>query len=264
MIDIHCHILSCLDDGSKDLDESIHMARQAVSEGITKIVATPHHKNREYDNPREKILHCVEELNRELSRHNIPLMILPGQEPRIYGEILQDYNKGEILTLNNSGKYLFIELPSGHVPRYTEQLLFDIQLNGLTPVIVHPERNTELLENPDILYKLVRNGACTQVTSSSVTGHFGKKIKKFSMQLIENNLTHFLASDAHNLSTRPFRMREAYTVLVKAYGVGVEYYFRGNAELLVEGKTVIRDTPEKIRQKKLWGLLGKSLSKADK
>lgn len=256
MIDLHCHILPCVDDGAKDLNESIEMAKVAAEEGITKIIATPHYKKKEYENPKEKILQNVESLNRELSQHNIPITILPGQEPRIDGDILDDLTKGEIVTLANGGRYLFIELPSGHVPRYTEQLLFDIQLNGITPVIVHPERNAELLENPDILYKLVRNGACTQVTASSVTGHFGKKIKKFSKQLVECNLTHFLASDAHNQSTRPFRMREAYAELIKDYGVGVEYFFKENAELLVEGKTIIKDTPERIKQKKLFGLFG--------
>ena len=254
MIDIHCHILPRLDDGAKDLDETIAMAKQATQEGITKIIATPHYKKREYENSKEKILQTVELVNKEIAQHNIPLTILPGQEPRIDGELLQDYNKGEILSLNNGGKYLFIEFPSGHVPRYAEQLLFDVQLNGLTPVIVHPERNSELLENPDLLYRFVKNGACTQITASSVTGHFGKKIKRFTLKLVEYNLTHFLASDAHNLSTRPFRMKEAYAELVKVYGIAVEYYFRENAELLVEGKTVIKDTPERIKKKKLFGI----------
>lgn len=254
MIDIHSHILPCLDDGAKDLDESIEMAKLAVSEGITKIIATPHHKNRDYNNPKEKILQQVEMLNTALSQHKIPLTILPGQEPRIYGEMIEEYESGEVLTLNNGGKYLFIEFPTGHVPRYSEQLLFDIQLKGLTPLIVHPERNSEIIENPDMLYKFVKNGACTQITSSSVTGHFGKKIKKFTMQLVESNLTHFVASDAHNLSSRPFRMNDAYRELVKEFGVEVEYYFKENAELLLEGKTVIKETPEKIKKKKLFGI----------
>lgn len=254
MIDIHSHILPCLDDGSKDLDESIEMAKLAVSEGITKIIATPHHKNRDYNNPKEKILQQVEILNSALSQHKIPLTILPGQEPRIYGEMIEEYECGDVLTLNDGGKYLFIEFPTGHVPRYSEQLLFDIQLKGLTPVIVHPERNSEIIENPDMLYKFVKNGACTQITSSSVTGHFGKKIKKFTMQLVESNLTHFVASDAHNLSSRPFRMREAYSELVKEFGVGVEYFFKENAELLVEGKNVLKESPEKIKKKKLFGI----------
>ncbi|WP_449537883.1 tyrosine-protein phosphatase [Ferdinandcohnia sp. Marseille-Q9671] len=257
MIDIHCHILPQLDDGAKDFSETIAMAKRANEEGITKIIATPHYKLPEYRNSKENILQTVEMVNRELTQRNIPLTILPGQEPRIDGDLLKDYNKGEILSLNNGGKYLFVEFPSGHVPRYAEQLLFDLQLNGLTPVIVHPERNSEIIENPDLLYKFVKNGACTQITTSSVTGHFGKKIKKFTLQLVESNLTHFLASDAHNLSTRPFRMRAAYAELVKEYGIAAEYYFKENAELLVEGKTIIKDTPDRIKQKKkLFGLFG--------
>ena len=254
MIDIHCHVLPGVDDGAKDLNSSLDMARHAVEEGITTIIATPHYKNGNYENTKQQIVQHVTKLNETLTDENIPLTILPGQEPRIYGELLQDFETGQILTLNNMGKYIFVELPSGHVPRYTEQLLFDIELKGLTPIIVHPERNQEIIEHPNILYQLVKKGALTQITASSLTGHFGKKIKKFSLQIIDANLTHFVASDAHNLSGRTFRMREAYEVIEKEYGVNGVYLFTENAELLVDGKTVYKDVPERVKKKKFLGL----------
>ncbi|MCA1031304.1 tyrosine protein phosphatase [Bacillus timonensis] len=254
MIDIHCHILPGVDDGAKDLNESVEMARLAVKEGITTIIATPHHMNGKFENERNFIFDRVLQLNETLSQQNIPLQILAGQETRIYGEILQDYEEAKILSLNNSGKYLFIELPSGHVPRYTEKLLFDLQLSGLTPIIVHPERNQEIIENPDILYKLVKNGAATQITASSLTGHFGKKIKKFSFQLIESSLTHFIASDAHDIKGRSFKMDEAFTLLKKEFGVEAEFYYKENASLLVDGKAIMKSTPEKVKKRKLLGL----------
>lgn len=254
MIDIHCHILPGTDDGSKDLDMSIKMAKAAVDEGITHIIATPHHNNGQYLNVKQEIINKVARLNEALVNQQIPLTILPGQETRIYGEILEDYDNGEILSLNNTGKYIFIELPSNHVPRYTEQLLFDIQLKGLTPIIVHPERNQEIIENPDKLYQFVKKGAITQVTGSSVAGYFGKKIKKFSLQLIEANLTHFIASDAHNLSGRSFKMREAYGVVEKEFGMNGVYLFKENAELLIENKTIFKEIPERVKKKKILGL----------
>ena len=255
MIDIHCHILPNVDDGPKDIELSVDMARHAVDEGITTIIATPHH-NDSYRNVKNDIIDKVLHLNNILLQKNIPLNILPGQETRIYGEMIEDYDKNEILTLNNTGKYLFVELPSNHVPRYTEQLLFDTQLKGLTPIIVHPERNQEIIENPDKLYHFVKKGALTQVTASSVCGHFGKKIKRFSLQLIESNLTHFIASDAHNLSGRSFRMREAYGVVEKEFGMNGVYLFQENAELLVENKTVFKEIPERVKKKKILGIFG--------
>lgn len=254
MIDIHSHILSGVDDGSKDIDDSLDLARMAVKEGIRQIIATPHHKNGRYENKKQSVLSKVEELNIILEKQNIPLTVLPGQEPRIYGEILDDYEKGEILTLNDGGQYLFIELPSGHVPRYTEKLLFDIQMHGLVPIIVHPERNQELMEQPDLLYQLVKKGALTQITAASVAGFFGKNIKNFSLQLIDANLTHFVSSDAHDTSSRSFKMNEAFDVIEKKYGTDMIYLFQDNAELLIEGKHVYKEIPARVKTKKFLGI----------
>jgi protein-tyrosine phosphatase len=254
LIDLHCHLLPGVDDGAKDLQESIEMAKAAVSEGITHIVATPHHNNGNYSNSKEQIIAKVQELQDALQKENIPLTILPGQEHRISGDTLHDYENGKLLTLNDAGKYVLIELPSNHVPRYTEQILFDLQMKEITPIIVHPERNQDIIENPEILYQLVKKGACTQITASSLTGHFGKKIKKFALDLIEANLTHFIASDAHNVSTRPFRMQEAYETIDKEFGVSTVYNFRENAELVIEGQTIYREIPQRIKKKKFLGL----------
>lgn len=256
MIDIHCHILPSVDDGARHMTESLEMARAAAKEGITAIVATPHHNNGQYMNTKEEILEKVKELNDRLEKESINLTILPGQECRISGEFLEQYDRDELLTMNDSDKYIFIELPSSQVPLYTEKILYDIQLKGLTPIIVHPERNAELIENPEKLYQLVKKGACTQVTAASVAGKFGKKIRKFSLDLIESNLTHFIASDAHNLKNRNFQMKEAYRIIDKECGPDTKYLLMENAELLVEGSMIMKEIPERIKKKKLFGLLG--------
>ena len=254
MIDIHCHILPGIDDGAKTIYDSINMAKEAVQEGMTTIIATPHHKNGQYENEKLDILDKVTQLNEYLSNEGIPLTILPGQEVRIYGEIIEDYHAGgRILPLNETN-YLFIEFPSGSVPRYAERLFFDLQTEGLIPIIVHPERNQEIIENPDLLYKFVNNGALSQLTAGSLTGYFGKKIKKFSEQLIEADLTHFIASDAHNIRNRTFKMVEAFETVEKKYGIDTVYLFRENAELLVEGKNVYKEIPQQVQRKKFLGL----------
>ncbi|MEC2076060.1 tyrosine-protein phosphatase [Metabacillus fastidiosus] len=253
MIDIHSHILPNVDDGPQNINDSITMAQMAVEEGITKIIATPHHQNGRYINKKEKILKEVEALNQLLERENIHLEVLPGQETRIYGEIMGDLEKGEILSLNQSN-YLFIELPSGHVPRYTEQLLFDIQLKGLTPIIVHPERNAQIFEDPDLIYKLVEKGILTQVTAGSLTGQFGKEIQKFTCQLIEAGLTHFIASDSHNVTNRSFQFTAAMNILTKEFGNPVAIVFKENAELIVDGNNINREIPERIIKRKFFGV----------
>lgn len=254
MIDIHCHILAGIDDGPKTIEDSLKMAKQAVEEGITTIIATPHHLNGHYENGRIKIFSEVDQLNDVLKAANIPLTILPGQETRIHGEMVDNIMNGEILTLNNSNQYVFVELPSNHVPRYTEQLLYDIQLTGIKPIIVHPERNSEFIERPELLYKLVERGTLTQVTAASVVGLFGKKIRKFSHDLISSNLTHFLASDAHNVTSRSFHLRQGYEMVEKEFGRNTRFMLQENAELLASGKHVIVGPPEPVVRKKFLGI----------
>ncbi|KAB8133084.1 tyrosine protein phosphatase [Gracilibacillus oryzae] len=254
MIDIHCHILPGLDDGAKNVDESIQMANAAVSQGIDTIIATPHHLNGKYDNYKIEIVEAVQQFNDILTKSDIPLTILPGQETRINGEMIADLDNGHLLPLNEASGYLFVELPSNNVPRYTKQLLFDLQVNGIKPVIVHPERNTEIIENPDLLYELVRDGALTQVTAASVAGKFGKKIKKFSLQLVESNLTHFIASDAHNVTTRGFAMNDAYQVLESEFGSSLVDWYMDNALCVVNDQLVAGQLPERIKKRKFLGL----------
>jgi protein-tyrosine phosphatase len=252
MIDLHCHILPNIDDGPQSLADSVEMAKQAEQEGIRVILATPHHRNEKYENHGQTIFRKVEEFNRVLKKENINLIVLPGQETRIFGEWVEGLGTGEILPLNQ-GKYVLVEFPSGHVPRYASQLLFDIQLKGYVPVIVHPERNQEIVENPEVLYQLVKRGALTQVTAASVIGHFGKTIKKFTLQLIEANLVHFIASDAHNTTSRGFKLVEAYGTIEKAFGSEVVHMFRTNAELVLEGSSVYKEVPLRVKKKKILG-----------
>lgn len=253
MIDIHTHILPGMDDGAQTMDDAIAMAKAAADEGITTIIATPHHQNGNYDNPKSSILALAAELNDELKQRGIALTVLPGQEVRLHGDLLDGVVRHEVMALADT-PYILIEFPPDHVPRYAEQLLFDVQLKGLMPIIAHPERNAEIIENPDQLYQLIKHGAFAQLTASSITGHFGKKIKTFSFQLIEANLAHFIASDAHNLKTRPFRLRQAYSAIRKEYGANMVYYFQENAELLIRGQAIFRDEPARVKKKKFLGL----------
>lgn len=254
MIDIHCHILPYIDDGAKHMEESIEMARAAISEGIHTIIATPHHWNGTCYNPKRDILKAVKTLNERLEVEEIPVTILPGQETRINGEMLEALKRGELLPLNETSGYLFVELPSNHVPRYTKQLMFDLQVQGIKPIIVHPERNKEIIENPDLLFEIVRDGTLTQLTAGSIAGRFGKKIKKFSIQLIEANLAHFIASDAHNIKTRPFAMQEAFKVISSEFGTSYMYWFMENSQSILNGELVVGDIPEKVSTKKFLGI----------
>ncbi|MGI8315808.1 tyrosine-protein phosphatase [Halobacillus mangrovi] len=256
MIDIHSHILPGVDDGAQTIEESMKMAEAAVADGIDMIVATPHHKNGSFDNYKHNIIIQVGELNRQLQQRNIPLEVLPGQETRVFGEFLNGLETNEILPINEKTNYVFIEFPSGNVPRYASQLFFDLQMAEYQPIIVHPERNKQLMEHPDLLYSFVKRGAFTQLTAGSVCGHFGRKIKKFSHQLIEHNLAHLIATDAHNTSARGFCLTDAYGEVRKEFGLDMVYLLSENAEAVVNGKVLGAEPPEHIKKAKIFGLFG--------
>ncbi|MFP7171624.1 tyrosine-protein phosphatase [Terribacillus halophilus] len=254
MIDIHCHILPGVDDGARTMEDSIEMARAAAAQGIHTIVATPHHRNNQFLNYRKDVLMQVDELNRVLEEQNISVNILPGQETRIYGDLLLGLEFQEILPVNLKSPYVLVELPTSTVPRYTKKLLYDLQVEGFTPVIVHPERNSELLSNPEKLYDLVKSGILTQVTAASLFGKFGKKIRNFSHEIVEANLTHFIATDAHNTHSRGFMLQEALQLIGDSYGSDLVYNYQDNAESMINGKAIIGDLPEKIVRKKFLGI----------
>ena len=111
MIDLHSHILPGLDDGAKTIEESLQMARLAVSEGINTIIATPHHKNGAYENEKAQIVESVQNFRKQLEINQIPLTVLAGQEVRLYGEVIEDLENGLIQTIHDTN-YLLIEFPS--------------------------------------------------------------------------------------------------------------------------------------------------------
>ncbi|GAA0469258.1 tyrosine-protein phosphatase [Alkalibacillus silvisoli] len=250
MIDIHSHILPNVDDGASTLDDSIQMAKAAQSEGITTIYATPHHLNGRYETSPSLIKDKVSELNRELENRQINLKVKEGQEIRVNGEIPELLEDGEAIPLGNDSKYVLIEFPSSQVPRYAKQTSYDMQRMGYQPIIVHPERNSAISKYPNILYEQVKRGALTQLTASSVAGKFGKKIQALCFDLIEANLVHFIASDAHNTSSRGFHMKEAFDILEDRYGAGLVELFKENAETAATGEPVICDPPMEVKKKK--------------
>ncbi|WP_019241423.1 MULTISPECIES: tyrosine-protein phosphatase [Bacillus] len=255
MIDIHSHILPGIDDGAAKESDSIEMGKLAVKEGIHTIIATPHHQKHRYETNKQDILNRVRDLNNLFEKEKISLKVLAGQEISIYGDIIPEYKQGKILSLNDGGRYILIEFPMTIVPNFTEQLFYDLQLEGLTPIIAHPERNQEIFENPNLIYEFVRKGALTQINTSSLMGKFGSKIQKLSMKLIEANLTHFIASDAHNIKKRNFKMDQAFSKIKKKFDLDTVDYFMNNSDLLVQGKQIVKEQPNKIKKKKVLGVL---------
>ncbi|MCY3040746.1 tyrosine protein phosphatase [Aerococcus urinae] len=254
MIDLHCHILMGMDDGPKQIEDSLALARQAENQGVTHIVCTPHHMNRSWMNPRPQVVQAVQSFQSRLDQEGINITLFPGQELRLHGEILENIKKGEICFYDEFNKYLLIEFPTGGVPQYTDRIFYELGIQGIRPVIAHPERNKAIQKNPEILKDLVEKGALGQVTAASLNGKLGRQVKRLSLDLIEANLIHVVASDAHHPKRRPFDLAQAYDQVEKHFGKVASQRFDQTARDLVNGDPIDIGGVSSIRKKKFLGL----------
>ena len=239
MIDIHAHLLPAIDDGAENLEESIKMAASAFDAGTEIMVVTPHTLNGIYKNNRKIILDNLKKTKESLVRNNIKLKLIPGTDAALTPELIPYLESGDLMTINDSGKYILAELPPYYETDKIYKIIFDLQVHGITPIITHPERDSLILKNVDILRGLLDRGCLSQITAMSITGGFGKVIKDFSTYLIENQLVHVVASDCHSVDKRGPSMKSAFTMLSNLAG---DEYARNMAlnypMSIIDGETI--------------------------
>lgn len=251
LVDIHCHILPKIDDGSPSLEASIELAHQAVADGIKYILATPHHMDRHYTNHVSSIRQVVETFQTELDRQGIDLKIFPGQEVHLNGEMMA--NLDDLMGIDEGRKYMLLELPHGMVPSYLDEVVFQLSCKGITPVIAHPERNARIIAEPEILYNLIKQGVLAQVTATSLVGTLGKQVQKTAKEFVKCGLVQMVASDAHVLRNREFAMTKAYQVLSEM-DPGYSEQFVQNARDILNGDDVSVGSIEMPRKKQKFTL----------
>ncbi|WP_283594457.1 tyrosine-protein phosphatase [Limosilactobacillus galli] len=250
MVDLHCHLLPGIDDGSKSMEVSLRLAREATENGITHALLTPHHMNGRYVNHKQDVIRRTKEFQEQINTHNIPLTVFPGQEVRINGQLLEALDKDDILFADTGNRYMMLEFPDDDVPYYTNQMIFDLQQRGIIPVIVHPERNTKIMTQPSLIYQMLEKGCLSQITASSYVGTFGKKVEIFSRQLIEAGQGYVFASDAHDLPGRKYEMRQAFKKLQHEFGGTLTKQYQQNACSIINGENIPLNDLKTIRTKK--------------
>ena len=217
MIDIHHHLLPGVDDGSPDFETSLAMARLAVEDGITHVACSPH-ANGQYNYDRVEYEGLVRDLRDRFTKEGVNLTLGLGCDFHLSYDNLQaalaDHTP---YTINGKG-YLLVELPDYGLPRGLTETFYNLQVAGMTPILTHPERNPTLQADMSRLVSWLRGGLLIQVTAGSVMGKMGKSAEKMAHQLLANRWVHFLATDAHNTSSRPPRMSDAQRLVEKKYG----------------------------------------------
>jgi protein-tyrosine phosphatase len=217
MVDIHHHLLFGLDDGSDSIETSVAMAKIAVAEGITHVVCTPHANSHFEFDPQINAAR-TDALRDRLAAEGIALTLGRGCDFHLSFDNVQRAKVDPARFSINGLGYLLVEVPDYGLPPGLTETFYELQLAGLTPILTHPERNPTLQSDPDRLKDWLRGGVLIQVTADSLTGHKGKQAQRMAYNLLEKRWVHFLATDGHNTTSRPPRMRDAHDQVAAKYG----------------------------------------------
>ena len=209
MIDIHSHILPAVDDGAQTLEEALQMLRIAVDNGVRTQVLTPHYQPGRYNNAKEALTARFAVFKRQVQDAGIDIRLHLAGEVRIGPEVMGLVAKNALPVLVEvKGKKAFLlEFPRQDIPFGSENLVRWVIDRGYLPIIAHPERNRTLMSHPERLSQLCELGCLLQVTASSLTGKFGREVQYFAQQLVDEQRVFAVASDCHNLTSRPPDLR---------------------------------------------------------
>lgn len=250
MIDIHSHIIPGLDDGAGNAEEALEMARAAVADGLTHLVATPHSSYGA--GPADRVAARVQELQKMFDHAGIALRLLTGQEVWISSETLSQYHAGRVFGINN-GPYMLVEFPPHYVPRDADDIIAGLQQEGLRPVLAHPERNASLQQDLAPLAKLIGQGVLAQLTGGSLLGAFGSVAQETAEAMLAHNMAHVIASDSHSATMRLPVLSKAMERAAKLVGEDrARSMVKAIPEAIVTGRPIDLPVPLPYRQRKHW------------
>ena len=237
-VDIHCHLVCGIDDGSKSWDETLAMARMATQDGIGTIVVTPHQLGNFGHNHGDLIRQRTAELQQFLDQNDVPLTVLPGADVRIEEGLVAKIRNGQVVSLADHRKHVLLELPHEiYVP--LEKLLIELNAAGMIGILSHPERNAGIQAEPRLVGPLVDRGCLMQVTAGSLLGAFGPQVQKLSDWLVTEGLVHFVSTDAHGPKSRRPLLRQAYDRVTQLVGShAADQMFCSNPAAVARGAAV--------------------------
>lgn len=202
MIDLHSHILPGIDDGAADISVSLEMARAWVADGVGTVACTPHILPGLFHNSGPGIRLAVQELQQILDIEGIPLRLVAGADAHIVQDFVPGLRSGHILSLADT-RYVLVEPPHHVAPPRIAEFFFNILTTGYVPILTHPERLTWIESHYSTMERLGRSGVWMQITAGSLTGAFGRTARYWGERMLDEGLVHILATDAHNMWSRP-------------------------------------------------------------
>ena len=236
MTDIHSHILFGVDDGSNSIEESIELLKTLKSIGFNNVILTPHYiKGNTYNINNKEKLYKLNILKEEVKKNKININLYLGNEIYISTSIVEDIQKGNAYTLNNS-KYLLFELPFHNKIINIKDIIYEIKLEGYIPILAHPERYEYFQKNYHLVDELKEEGLLFQSNYASIIRYYGKESEKLLKYMLKKKYINYLGTDIHHLSQTTIidNFKKIEKKLMKI--VGEEYY----KEIITNGDKILK------------------------
>lgn len=245
MIDLHSHILHETDDGASTLEVALDMARWAAEDGVEVMACTPHFLPGVYDPDPEQVVRRVAELNDRLLDAGIELALVTGCEAHVRPDLVRRLKAGQVLTLH-FGKYVLIEMPPTTLPPNMDRLFLDLIGAGYKPIMAHVERYRWAERSMPFIQSMALAGVLMQVTAGSFFGDYGRSAADLSAKLLDSDLVHIVASDAHDVIRRPPGLSKAFAYVQAARGKEeANMIFKRRPEFILLGEAATAKTHQR-------------------
>ncbi len=220
MIDIHTHILPGIDDGAKDLTESLALLKLAENDGITHMVATPHIHVGRFNNSISVINDNLANLQQNAKNEGINVKLAAAAEVRLDVELMAMVmaNKLPFIGKIADKNVLLLELPHSHMPQGYDKFIQWLAKQNIRVIIPHPERNRDIQSNLYYIQHLNQLGCDFQLTASSIEGEWGESAQTIALQMLKDGLVNYVASDAHSVKRRPPILSQARKTVAQLIG----------------------------------------------
>jgi len=204
-IDVHAHLLPGVDDGSRDVAESIAMARKMVDAGYTHLFCTPHvwpNLGNQFDS----IALRVTQLQAALDEAGVALKLMPGGEMNISTSFCA-IEPGGLVTYNNNGKYLIFDFWADKLPAFFDACVNHIRGAGIQPILAHPERVDALQSDPGLIDRIQEAGLLLQCNLECLGDESMTSRRRLGELWLGEGRYFMLGSDMHRIETLDRRLR---------------------------------------------------------
>lgn len=247
MIDFHTHILPNVDDGASSIEETLRLLKEAKNTGFDTVILTSHYIKNHFEVNVKDRAKSLKSIKTMLKENKIDIDLILGNEIYFSDSINEFIKSNEACTINNT-KYVLFELPFNMKPNNLYDVIYSMLQNKLVPILAHPERYSFVWKDPNIVKDLIEKGVLMQSNFGSFIGQYGKKAQILVKKFLENDMVHFLGTDAHRKNTIYLMMPEILTKMEKYIGKEkLEMLTKTNPKLVLENKDIDILEPEEIK-----------------